>query len=1003
MAQRPNFYQLLELDPSVDDWATIEARLLERKRQWSKDRTMGNPKRKREAARGLDLVEEIESVLKDAKKRKEEARAETKRRKAEKEKRFRELDNAIAVIKSGGACDEAGFKKLCKQFQGTFSSQEIERRLRDAGLRVEKGGDRGKPKRRKKKRIDSTQAGNIRRNLDHLGLRTLYEFLALQPQSSPKALVERATEIYRENQRLGRTTPEASAQNELAGICQRVFRSDEDKAKYDAHLAVEAMDGLKGSIELAGHDRLLSPREMDTLLRQARELGVSAEDARDYLEDYAAKRKWVIQRDVDLPSEELRRCGFCSTLAASASASRCTKCGEPLSMPCPKCGTENPTENAACEHCGCRVGDAPLVHGLLEEGHRRLTGGDLTGALQRFEKALHYWPDWQPALEGKQEARRRREEREKAVGEIEKQVRSGHLQAARSALESCQRSFGEAGLETLRSRIEEGISRAEAAHRKGERMRRGGDGEGALELYEQALAACADFEPARRALAASPPPPPKDLTARPTAEGFRLTWKPSPARGTVRYRVVRKRGSAPRSRDDGEEVGEVPGQLLDDVSADPGIPWHYAVFAVRGGATSRTGAHAGPSLRTAEVTDLQAVAGDGEITLGWKPPQGCLRVEVWRQAGTPPIRQGEGTAVRVSGEGAHDPNLDNGKVFGYRVVAVFPDPERPGREILTAGAVVSATPVAPPPPVLDLRCSRNGKTLALTWTPVPAATVQIRHTAELPDYRPGLIVPASEASRFGDPVAASRSGSAHVTLKGQGRFHFVPLTVREGTAVVGEAREVLTLDPCTDLASRRSGRTIALTWRWPEGIDEMLVTWRFDRAPRDPEDSVSGQARVTRRQYERSGCWELRHVERKPHHFTVFAHVPQGDLYAPGVSLVETLGQQTALRYRVVARRHWLRRHIEDAWIELSGDSNGLGALPTLLLVGKARGVPVSPRDGRLLAEVKSVRFEGDSARVPIPSQHWSSGLFLKLFFQDPDQARQIRLLPAAQKELRLA
>lgn len=1003
MSQRPNFYELLELDPTVDDWRAIETRLVEKKRQWSKDRTMGNPKRKREAARALDLVEEIESTLKDPKSRREEAQAEENRQKSQREQRFQELDNAIAVIKSGGVCDKTGFDKLCKQFQGTFSSKEVERRLRKAGVQVEKDGAEEKRKRRKKPRIDSTQAGSIRRNLDLLGLGTLYDFLELKSQSSPKALAERAVEIYRENQRLGKTTPEASAQNELAGIGQKIFRSDEEKAKYDAHLAVEAMDGLKGSIELAGHDRILSPGEMDTLVRQARERGVPAEDARDYLEEYAEKRKWVIQRDVTLPAEDLPRCGFCSTLAANASASRCTQCGKPLAMPCPKCGTENPTENAACEHCGCRVGDAPLVHGLLEEGRRQLTGGDPAGALRRFAKALHYWPDWEPVLKAQTEARQRQEEREKSVQEIEGLVDSARLIAARSALERCQRSFGEEGLDSLASRIAQGISRAEASYSEGEKKRRSGDGEGALDHYEEALAACADHEPARRALAASPPPPPRDLKAQPLSTGFRLTWKSAVARRAVRYRVLRKKGAAPRDETDGEVLGEVHGTLLDDPKVGPGAPWHYAVFALRAGVTSATGAHAGPFLRTVEVEDLQAAAGDGEITLTWKRPAGCRQVEVVRLPGSAPARASDGASVVVSGNSAHDTNLENGKRYGYRVVAVFADPERPGREIPSAGAVVTATPVAPPPAVRDLRCSRSGKTLTLTWTPVPAATVQIRRMTELPDYRPGLIVPVSQASQFGDPITASRAGSAQVALTGQGRFHFVPLTVREGTAVVGEARAVVTLDPCTDLASRRSGRTVALTWSWPEGTEEALVSWRFDQAPKDPEESVSGRARVTRRQYERSGCWELRHAESKPHHFTVFAHVPEGDLYAPGTSIVETLGQQVALHYRVVAKRHWLRRRVEDAWIELSGNVNGLGPLPALLVVGKARSVPVSPRDGRLLTEVQAVRFEEGRARVPIPSQHWGSGLFLKLFFQDPEQARRIRLLPAAQEELRLS
>ena len=72
-AERPNFYLLLELDPSVEDRSAIEQRIAEKQEAWSRDR-MGNPKARRRAESSLALLPEIRAVLADPEARRQEAK-----------------------------------------------------------------------------------------------------------------------------------------------------------------------------------------------------------------------------------------------------------------------------------------------------------------------------------------------------------------------------------------------------------------------------------------------------------------------------------------------------------------------------------------------------------------------------------------------------------------------------------------------------------------------------------------------------------------------------------------------------------------------------------------------------------------------------------------------------------------------------------------------------------------------------------------------------------------
>ena len=62
MADRPNFFDLLELDPGETRREVIEKRLQEKKTLWARDSTMGSQKKRQEARQSLDLLSKLQEA-----------------------------------------------------------------------------------------------------------------------------------------------------------------------------------------------------------------------------------------------------------------------------------------------------------------------------------------------------------------------------------------------------------------------------------------------------------------------------------------------------------------------------------------------------------------------------------------------------------------------------------------------------------------------------------------------------------------------------------------------------------------------------------------------------------------------------------------------------------------------------------------------------------------------------------------------------------------------------
>jgi hypothetical protein len=1002
MEERPNYYVLLDLDPKIEDAAVIAKAIRDKKRRWSTESAQGSANARRKARTYLDKIGEIERVMGDKESRREEAADARRRIKEAQRASFVQLDQMIDVLPAGSTCTSDDVAKLVKGLSGRLSEQIVTTRLRERGITIEAAGNAGPASTGSATPcLDSTRMAQLRPNLELLSVKDLYDFLAMNPNSSTRSLKEHADQMSRKLITDGGSDPLSNAKKELCGSCMAIFGSDAEKQKYDNALAFEAMEGLRGTIDLAGSkNSYLTIEQQDVLLQQARQRRVSPADARAFLEKIARERRWGIQGVTKLPSEELRQCGNCLALAKSPKASHCNECGHSLTIECPRCSNVVPTEDAACVKCGFPIGDWSWIKVEVDKADKLIRDLHVDEAAKQLKTLLHRWPGWKAVQSRLEDTERHIKERQKERTKLADLVRRNKFLEAQGEAERFRRKWGKEDISTQTSAIADGIARARKAFDEGEHRRLEGKSEQAVALYRSALTICADYDAAHKAMALIPPLAPKNLVVIAEGRGFQIRWE-SGDKTVDGYAVVRKALSAPTDAKDGMHRLAFSDVTGTDPDVQEGVPWHYAVFSRRDGIFSTSAARSGPHVRVAPVHQLSALAGDGQIKITWTMPNGAVGVEVWRRQGSAPDRPGLGTQLPTSRDSLHDLGLPNDAAVGYLVVPLFEDPRRPGRRIHGPGTSCVATPTTPPPPVTDLRSGREHGGVRLTWSPpTPQAQVQVRQLKTAPNLQVGTVLTKEQADAWGAPVLAATKGLARVRMPSMVEYWFVPLTVKATIAVVGKPISVALVDGLQELAVDHDGRDVHLRWEWPSGATQVAVCHSYDHYPTTPNDRDAIRQDVTLDQYKREGMFTMRQVERRPHYLALFAVTPDGRLHSESLTRLVPMGQSREVRYRIVSSKNVFARFIRGAR-QRQLEMNGFGHLPETVLVAKPRVVPTGPDDGEKLMHLPEMELAG-TYRVPIPTILANSGNVAKLFFINARDVDEIRLISGPLHELKL-
>jgi hypothetical protein len=936
---RLNFYILLDLDTTVSDPAVITAAINARQAEWSRDRN--HSKRGLEAQQNLALVPEIRRIMTSPADREAEARdADRIRAEAAAEAR-RELDEALAVLAAGGYLLEEEVAALVGQFGRRLSEAEVRGRVPVPVLKE-------RPKAADKPTLERSVSAEITSRLERVGKKDLYDFLGLTRTASLKALLEAARRTQLEALNNNNKTAEVTATGELAGRCLTLFSSEDERRRYDNSLEQQRLYELDSLLEPAGASGRITPEVVEALLREALERGLELEDARQYIEAFALKRKWAIQVPAVSRWKDWQRCA-CGALLGPTEG-HCGQCGLELSIACPRCTTATPAANRACAKCGFPVGDATVVRRLRQEAEKALARGEVDQALRYVDEALVYWPGATDLVTLRARIMQRRQEGDTLLRRLDEALVQQQVVAAEKLLEEFEKQApGRAEAASRRKTIAERLKRAGECVARARQEEQAGRAEAAIAAYSEALRDCRDLRDALDGLARFPPPPPARAEARAEPHGIVLRWQPVAARQPLRYRIVRKVGSEPQTPEDGALVGEVLADTLTDATASPGEMYHYAVFSIRDGIPSAQPALAGPVLRTVEVGALRATVSDSCISLEWATAAGARGVEVWRQLGVPPRLRGEGVRiVAVSAASATDAGLENGRVYGYRVVAVYTGPG--GQPIFSDGVTCTARVVAPPKPVTDLHVLHQGEHLEVAWTTPPTGQVCIYAARDPITATCGSRLAVQGLERLGHLLKATGPHSARLDIGARQVVHLLPVTIDGSAATAGAVVRISWVEDVDQINAVVQGGQLKVRWKWPRDVTAAVVAWRTDQPPTGPEDPQATRESCLLHEYERDGGFTHAAPTADRLYIAVYAALRDGAAWnyasalTPGSRAVIDVARRRTVTYRIDAQwSFWLRRTGEYA-LKLTPD--GPTTLPALTLVAKPGGRPLSPEDG---------------------------------------------------------
>lgn len=886
---RDNFYILLDLDPSVEDPKVIEAAITAKVGEWSKQRN--HPTDGNKYSQYLGWVPQIKRTFSDPVTRKAEA-DEARQLRGQKQKEvFQELDKAVKMLGSKGHIFQSEFNKLVAQ--SNLPEAEVRNRIKvpikpdPTGSTVPDDGI---------KPIESSVFRAIEAELKVLGKKDLYDFLGVAPTSSLSTLITKTDEIDRVTKTKSTKDASFTSTQSLVGQCKTIFRSEETRKGYEKAAQLANLHTLLPLLHLAGEDGVIDASEYEELVSEGLTKVNQREVVEAFLKGEILKKKWSLTVLADAARDQLNGCGVCGTLNKSSSQF-CSNCAAPLKITCPQCGKENPNSNRGCFNCGFAIGDMLNALPLIRQAQEALADGALGDAERLLNQAAIFWKN-KPEIETtRNEIRKRRNEQDTQIAEIQSLTQKNQFYTARNLLLKLGPDILSDGrMAAYCTKIDKSIADAESLLARAKASRSGAEQE---ELLFQCLSLCHDCQAAEQMLASLPPEPPEKLTVRLENKIVTLNWMPVRSRDTLNYRVVRKQGAAPLHPADGEALGDTAQTFFQDSGGQTGQTYFYGVFTLRRGTLSVKSALSEALTKIANVENVNVQPGNGRIAIQWKAPDNARRIEVWATKSHPPNQRSEGemlAGVRIDGV-VHE-SLANEQVYGYLIVAVFQDIY--GKEVFAPGIPASGAATMPPQPVADLRLYPNGEMLEIQWQTTPGKTEHVEiFFAEQPfQHFSGERLPAEFFSKMqASKVPVSQPGKATFHFPHHGMFYFLPVSVKGNLYIAGQQEKAARLAKVSGLSGTVTEDGLRLEWQFPAWAKKALVSWK---------ESISSSApmkkEITETEYQRERGCILRNIPTDWREVKVavqtMLETPDGILLSPEETLTVRV-KKTVVRFSV--------------------------------------------------------------------------------------------------------
>lgn len=386
--QRINYYELLELDPSVETKAQIEKAIDAKKKKWLTTKMMGiGDQNQADAEAYLKMLDDIKDVmLENPAKRKAEAR-ERRDQLANSQRELRaSLVEEIDLHSEGGYI----LTSIRDEFLGTFSAlgeATIDAEIRKQGKTVV-----DEIPKEDAAFFDPSEFEELVSKLAFISKRDIYDLLD-RPASTTNAdllaLVNTELDRLRKIPHKVKSDPQLQMKQTVLRKCLPIFRSADLRAQYDNSLKRYPYEKALRETALKvmrsrGH---LDADATSKLVARAVKKGLDATEAGRYLD--GLERDGIGPAQPDTPAAKPQTCPDCAH-ENDAGVRACQKCGSKLLEQCPKCRNDKPVADAACWSCAFTSADAARFQSLCSESQDRLDERDFAQArsLLKQMKAL---------------------------------------------------------------------------------------------------------------------------------------------------------------------------------------------------------------------------------------------------------------------------------------------------------------------------------------------------------------------------------------------------------------------------------------------------------------------------------------------------------------------------------------------------------------------------------------------------------------------------------------
>lgn len=495
--------------------------------------------------------------------------------------------------------------------------------------------------------------------------------------------------------------------------------------------------------------------------------------------------------------------------------------------------------------------------------------------------------------------------------------------------------------------------------------------------------------------------------------GLRLEWPPARAGARVTiYRLI-SAASVQSPPEYGEPVAATYGLQAHDGRPFASAVRYYQVW-VHAGTDDDAAAAAQPRLHAvgavvAPVQDCEIVVDETVVVGRWRSVPGTSRVEVHRLAPGGAYNPANRLPSDEHAEGFRDATGRPGQTYQYDVYAMS-DVDDAETQSAAVSRVVEIPARLEPVPDLQVRVyDRGGQTLFdLAWTPPVDGQVRIYRTQREPS--PGLQdetrrLDAIEREGLDDDALVkhpSRTDGGHAAIyevpwpAGWPRAHFTPVTVAGALGRVGPSVAKVRAGRVRDaILVERVDYQIAV-FSWPAGAASVAAYVTAPGAPlADPAAHRPG-AEISREAYSRDGglVLHLRGEAVDVHLVSKIWDLGAPDYGAPVVLRypgLRRIAYQLAPAPAVAEDRGLFRRRssqpqqVATHLLRLVADRD-LASTPPLAIVHNDRRMPLSPYDGKFVAQVPQVPLARDLyTDVASLDLRGCRGGFVRLFVTDPD------------------